>query len=163
VTSAGGTTYDITVTYSGAAAIDPATISTGDLRVTGPNGFNALPVIVTAVASGGALTATYRLTPSGGTWDAADGGAYLVTIEPGPVGDRRKRCGSVVRRPRRRPRHFRDVLRSDAAEWASGQRASGKWHRRSGGRCHQRGAGRRDPHELRPDRQRHDHLRRRNT
>src|SRR5207249_1272673 len=87
VTSVGGTTYDIAVTYAGAAAIDPATISTGDIRVTGPNAFNALPVLVTVVSSGGVSIATYRLTPPGRSWDAADGGAYMVTIEPGQVAD----------------------------------------------------------------------------
>ncbi|HTK74016.1 MAG TPA: right-handed parallel beta-helix repeat-containing protein, partial [Gemmataceae bacterium] len=87
VTTAGGTGYTLTVTYADATAVNVATLDSNDIRVTGPNGFNALATFVGVdnTANGTPRIATYRLTPPGGSWDRADDGAYRVTVEPGQV------------------------------------------------------------------------------
>src|SRR5439155_19397108 len=70
-----------------ATAIRVAPLGTGDVRVTGPNGFNLLAefVGVDVVIDGTPRTATYRFTPPGGSWDVADDGTYTVAIEPNQV------------------------------------------------------------------------------
>jgi hypothetical protein len=89
VTASNGTAYTITVTYSDDVAIDASTLNTGDVRVTGRNGFNALATFVgvDAATNGSPRTATYRITPPGGSWDVADVDAYTVSLEPNQVAD----------------------------------------------------------------------------
>ena len=43
VTQRGGTAYDFTVTLRDDVAINVGSLGTGDVRVTGPGGFSALP------------------------------------------------------------------------------------------------------------------------
>jgi hypothetical protein len=89
VTSAGGTSYQFTVTYSDDAAIDVGSLGTGDVRVTGPGGFNQLATFlgVNSAGNGSPRTATYAITPPGGSWPMPAGGAYSLAIESGQVFD----------------------------------------------------------------------------
>jgi hypothetical protein len=89
VTRAGGTSYTFTVTYADNLAVSFATLDNSDILVTGPNGFSqaATFVSVNKRTSGTPRTATYRITPPGGTWDAADNGIYTVSVEPDQVAD----------------------------------------------------------------------------
>jgi hypothetical protein len=93
VTTSGGTAYEFTVTYSDpqgvAGAIDTAGIIGNDaaIRVTGPGGFNSLATFVSIddPTDGAARTATYSITPPGGTWDPLDVGTYTVSVLAGQV------------------------------------------------------------------------------
>jgi hypothetical protein len=89
VTRRDGTAYDFTVIFRDDVAINVASLGTGDVRVSGPNGFTALPqfVSVDVSSNGSPRTATYRLTPPGGSWDFADTGTYFVDVEPNQVAD----------------------------------------------------------------------------
>src|SRR5262249_2700694 len=89
MTAAGGTAYTFTVTYSDDAAIAFSSLGDGDVRVTGPNGFTAPATLVSVDVNsdGTPRTATYRITPPGGTWDGADAGTYTVAVESGQVTD----------------------------------------------------------------------------
>jgi parallel beta-helix repeat protein len=94
-TVAGGSTYQFTVTYTDLAGANPGldvgSIQDNDsaVRVTGPNGFNALATFVSIdVASDGSpRTATYEIAAPGGTFDVADNGVYTVSVEAGQVLD----------------------------------------------------------------------------
>lgn len=85
VTSPGGNTYDLTVTYSELdGEIDLASIGMQDITVLpGP-----LTVQSTALSgSSSQLSVTYVLQPPGGSWDFSDGGTYTVSVNPDQVTD----------------------------------------------------------------------------
>jgi len=89
VTAAGGTTQTVTVVYSDNTAVNVATIGADDITVAGPGG---APVTVTGVQATPAtnaspVTAVYMLAAPGGTFDAADDGAYTITLPAGAVTD----------------------------------------------------------------------------
>jgi CSLREA domain-containing protein len=89
VAAAGGASYSFTVTYSDNTAIEIASLGTGDVRVTGPGGFNSLATFnsVNSGTNGTPRTATYSITPPGGSWDVADNGMYTVALEASQVLD----------------------------------------------------------------------------
>ncbi|HEY9621429.1 MAG TPA: hypothetical protein V6C78_13720 [Crinalium sp.] len=89
IANSGATTYDFTVTYADNEAVNVTTLGTGDVRVTGPNGFNQLATFVgvDANSNGTPRNAIYRITAPGGKWDGADAGSYSVSVEPGQVSD----------------------------------------------------------------------------
>jgi uncharacterized delta-60 repeat protein len=90
VVTAGNRPNTITVTYTDAdGVIDASSIGLDDITVTGPGGsplaiegFSIVPQTDAA-----RITATYRITAPGGSWDSADNGAYTVTVLPGAVVD----------------------------------------------------------------------------
>src|SRR5439155_3981894 len=89
VSQPGGAAYDFVVTFRDDTAISVASLGNGDVRVTGPNGFSSLPTFlgVDLNTNGTLRSATYRLIPPGGSWDATDNGAYTVSLEPNQVAD----------------------------------------------------------------------------
>lgn len=89
VVVAGGTTYNIIVTYADNGAVNAGTIDSNDIRVTGPNSFNVLATLigVDAPGNGSPRTATYQFTAPGGAWNGADAGDYTVSLEPNQVQD----------------------------------------------------------------------------
>jgi hypothetical protein len=89
VTTTGGTTYTIVVTYADDQAINASTIDNSDIRVVGPNGFNVLAnlISVDTPGNGSPRTATYQITAPGGTWDGTDAGIYSISLEPNQIQD----------------------------------------------------------------------------
>lgn len=87
VGTGGATSYGIAVTYSDAVAINVSSLGTGDLGVTGPNGFNAIPsfVAVDIMTNGTPRVATYSFVPPGGSWDAGDNGSYTLSVQANQV------------------------------------------------------------------------------
>lgn len=87
---AGSSEYTFSVTYSDDSAIDLSTIDSTDVRVTGPNGFDAIATLVNSSTSSDAatITATYIIAAPGGSWDGPDNGTYTVRMEPNQVSDR---------------------------------------------------------------------------
>ena len=82
--------YDFTIIYQDNTAVKASTLDGGDIRVTGPNGFDALAAFVSvdpATGDGSPLTATYRIVPPGGTWDSGDNGLYMIAQDIGQVTD----------------------------------------------------------------------------
>ena len=80
----------VQVTYSDDTAIDVSSIGTGNIRVTGPNGYDLLGVFTAISQSGNGTprTATYSLPPPDGeAWRPADNGQYTVNMEPEQVRD----------------------------------------------------------------------------
>ncbi|VAX10039.1 hypothetical protein MNBD_GAMMA26-483, partial [hydrothermal vent metagenome] len=82
--NAGATSYTFTVAYSDVDSnFDATTIDTADVTVSGG------AVVTGASWSGTAVggTATYTITPPGGTWDEGDNGTYAIAIAANQVGD----------------------------------------------------------------------------
>jgi hypothetical protein len=89
VTQAGAKTHTITVTYADNRAVEAASLGTGDIIVTGPNGFEQFATLdsVTPAGDGSPLVASYSFATPDGSWDSADNGAYTVTLRPDEVRD----------------------------------------------------------------------------
>ena len=86
VTTYGGTTHTITVTYTDDVAIAVSTLGAGDL-VVNPGALPATFVGVDQSTDGTPRVATYTITPPGGTWDGADNGTYTIALRTGEVTD----------------------------------------------------------------------------
>jgi hypothetical protein len=87
VTAGGGVYYWFQVAYSDNASVSWSTIGSGDVEVSGPNGFVQSGVLSNLTTSGGVWTATYRITAPGGTFDAEDNGTYTVAMRANEVAD----------------------------------------------------------------------------
>lgn len=86
----GQTSKAFTVTYSDNLGIDMSSVGAGDVRVTGPNGYNQVAqlVSVSATSNGSPRSATYAVTPpGGGAWTILHNGTYTVLMESGQVKD----------------------------------------------------------------------------
>jgi hypothetical protein len=82
--NAGDAALDFTIAYADATtAVDAASFDDGDITVTGPNGFVANAIFLSAAGT----IATYRINAPGGTWNTADAGGYTVTQNAGQVQD----------------------------------------------------------------------------
>ena len=85
----GAASQQFTVTFSDNESVAVASIGTGDVQVTGPNGFSQPATLVSldANTNGTPRTATYTVVAPGGTWDFADNGTYMVTLLAATVSD----------------------------------------------------------------------------
>jgi hypothetical protein len=90
VTTAGGTTYQFTVTYEDTTAVNVSTLDSSDVTVTTPAGVPAVTVsFVSATPNSNAasIAATYHFTAPGGSWAAGDSGVYAVAVGSSQVLD----------------------------------------------------------------------------
>jgi hypothetical protein len=64
-------------------------LGTGNIKITGSNGFVALPTLasVDVNSNGTPRVATYQFTPPGGSWDLPDSASYSVSVVPNQVFD----------------------------------------------------------------------------
>jgi hypothetical protein len=85
----GSSVYTFTLDYADNLALDSSSLGNGNVRVTGPNGFDQLATFVSASPSGNGTprTVTYQISAPGGTWDSADNGVYNVAIQGNQVRD----------------------------------------------------------------------------
>jgi len=80
--------YQFTVTYRDADSnIDTTTLDGNDVVVTGPGGFTTAAKFISSSPAAKSVAAVYEITPPGGAWDAADSGAYTVSVNAGQVFD----------------------------------------------------------------------------
>ena len=82
VSSAGGSSYSIAISYTDNFAVNYTSIGNGDISVSGPGGFSATPtfIAVDLSSNGTPRIATYVFTPPGGIWDSADNGTYTISL-----------------------------------------------------------------------------------
>ncbi len=80
---------EIRVTYSDNTGIDVSDLATGDIVVTGPNGFSATPVFqgVDINTDGTPRIATYFVPTPGLSWESSDNGTYSISIVENEVAD----------------------------------------------------------------------------
>lgn len=79
----GGTKHQFRVAFSSAVPMSLATLDDNDLVVRGPNGYVASARLVSTSDSSDDvyLVGVYEITAPGGTWDAADQGAYTIELQ----------------------------------------------------------------------------------
>jgi hypothetical protein len=88
VTTGGAPNYFFTVTYADNVAVKYQTILAGnDVVVTGPAGYSQLGTLASLTSSGGVWTASYYVPAPGGSFDAADSGAYTIALRANEVSD----------------------------------------------------------------------------
>jgi hypothetical protein len=89
LTTPAGATHEFTVTYTDNVAINFRTVGSGDVRVTGPNGYDQLATYaaIDTRSDGSPRVVTYRIYGTGRTWDFTDNGTYTVTMEADQVTD----------------------------------------------------------------------------
>ncbi|MBM4093016.1 MAG: hypothetical protein FJ276_26950, partial [Planctomycetes bacterium] len=88
-----GNSSTVTVTYSDSGGVSTSSLDNNDIRVTGPNGYDALASFVSLAQNGNSWIATYTITPPGGSWDSADFGAYTIALTTDQIYDL---AGNVV-------------------------------------------------------------------
>jgi hypothetical protein len=85
------TSNTFTVTYSDASGIDPSTLNSFEVQVTGPSGslYAQYATLTNSSFSAGAniVTCTYSINPPGGNWATATAGTYNVNLLGGTVAD----------------------------------------------------------------------------
>ena len=88
-TTVGGSDATFSVVYSDNIAVLASTIGTGDILVTGPNGYNQAAEIVSVDDStdGTSRTATYRVLSPGNEWLKSNNGAYQILMVADQVSD----------------------------------------------------------------------------
>jgi Right handed beta helix region len=82
----GATNYPVQVVFTDDVSVSEATVPNATLVVAGPHGFTYYPSYVSDNSGGqdkSPITANYSMTPPGGSWDAADNGAYNVFLVNG--------------------------------------------------------------------------------
>lgn len=95
VNSLGGAGHTFIVYYADDAGIDPRTLDSGDVRVTGPNGYSQLAKLVSVDRAGTTVrAAVYSIDAPAGGWREQDAGLYTVSTQSGQVADLR---GNTVR------------------------------------------------------------------
>jgi hypothetical protein len=84
-----GATETLTVTYTDNESILYGSLDSGDIWISGPNGFatNGKFVRADAVANGSPRTVTYTVAAPGGSWDRSDNGVYTVSMSKYAVYD----------------------------------------------------------------------------
>jgi hypothetical protein len=81
------------VTYTAEGPLVLETIGLGDVRVTGPGGFQQFPQVVSTKPEKDSYvaTVTYRVSPWGGAWYASANGVYTIEMKSWQVGDEKAR------------------------------------------------------------------------
>lgn len=89
LTLGGSPSHACSVTFDDETAVRLSSLDSEDLIVTGPNAYtNALEFVGADLPADGApITASYSIPAPGGTWDAADNGAYTIALLEGAVED----------------------------------------------------------------------------
>jgi Ca2+-binding RTX toxin-like protein len=88
ITNSGGTSQTLTVTFSQSSGVDVSSLDNSDLVVNWSGGaIGASFISATPTGNGTPGTATYSLTPPGGTWDILDNGTYTVNLQASQVKD----------------------------------------------------------------------------
>jgi hypothetical protein len=88
ITTAGGTSQTLTVTFSDSSGVDVSSLDNSDVVINWSGG--AIPATFVSVdvnSNGTRRTATYSFTPPGGTWDNADNGTYTVSLQASQAKD----------------------------------------------------------------------------
>jgi hypothetical protein len=88
ITTAGGTSQSLTVTFSDNNAVDVSSLDSSDVLINWSGGnITAQFVSVDTNSNGTPRTATYSFTPPGGSWDNTDNGTYTVQLQGSQVKD----------------------------------------------------------------------------
>jgi hypothetical protein len=89
ITNGGSSGHSFNVMFTDDSAVRVASLGSGDLVVTGPNGYSNLVTFVSvdAPSDGSPRTATYSMPAAGAAWDTSDNGYYVIVLKNGEVTD----------------------------------------------------------------------------
>jgi len=88
ITTAGGTSQSLTVTFSDNNAVDVSSLDSSDVLINWSGGdISAQFVSVDTNSNGTPRTATYSFIPPGGSWDDTDNATYTVKLQGSQVKD----------------------------------------------------------------------------
>lgn len=88
VTAVGAPAHFVTILYGDNTAVSVASIGVDDITASGPGGAATVSAVsVTPTTDAASVQAVYSLSAPGGTFDAADDGAYTITLPAGAVTD----------------------------------------------------------------------------
>ncbi|MGA2497052.1 MAG: Calx-beta domain-containing protein [Tepidisphaeraceae bacterium] len=89
VAAASTAPYRFTAVYTDNAAMSLASVATGNISVTGPNGYSQLATLLSKKLStdGKSVTAVYSIPAPGGSWDPSDDGTYTILVVANQVKD----------------------------------------------------------------------------
>ncbi|HWE02406.1 MAG TPA: PKD domain-containing protein [Tepidisphaeraceae bacterium] len=76
-----------TVTYADAVAVNPATLSSGNLSITGAGGMTIRVTLVGTAGAGASIVATYQLSAPNNDWTTVPNGTFVISLAGGQVGD----------------------------------------------------------------------------
>jgi hypothetical protein len=79
--------HPIFVTYQDNVGVNSGTLRTGNIRITGPNGYDRLAPLVAMQTTSTGWSVRYDALPPGGTWTSADNGRYRVQLIADQVAD----------------------------------------------------------------------------
>lgn len=98
ITAGGSPSHSCSVTFTDASGIRLASLDSGDLLVTGPNGYSNVVEFVGAdlPLDGSPMTGTYSVPAPGEVWGAADNGTYKVTLLEGAVEDTQSNANPMM-------------------------------------------------------------------
>lgn len=90
VTAGGGTTETFTVSWNDDNQVNFSSIGTGDVLVTGPNGYSQIGTLLSATpnADGSSVNAVYSVPAANGSWSAAANGTYTISARANEVQDK---------------------------------------------------------------------------
>ncbi|MDX2216770.1 MAG: hypothetical protein SFY66_26125 [Oculatellaceae cyanobacterium bins.114] len=86
-------TFNVVYIDRGGSGLRRATIGTGDITVTGPNGFSQLASLTGSVKINAKRTravATYSIVSKDGAWDSTENGTYTLSLGRRQVSDARR-------------------------------------------------------------------------
>ncbi len=87
---AGSLPQTITVTYSDDVAVDPATIDSGNISASGPNGYNQPVTFISSSGTGlpgSPIVAVYSLDAPADGWAGSNDGTYYIVANPDSLAD----------------------------------------------------------------------------
>jgi hypothetical protein len=89
ITAGGGTTYQFVVKYYDDKMMNPNSVNSNNIRVTGPKNFQGSARLVLKYFSKNrkSVTATYQIDAPGGSWEAGDNGTYTISMQSNQVKD----------------------------------------------------------------------------
>jgi hypothetical protein len=90
VNALGGSGHAFIVQYTDDNGIDPRSLDSSDVRVTGPNGYSRAATLVSVDRAGTTTrAAVYSIVAPDGVWREKDAGLYSVTVQSDQVADLR--------------------------------------------------------------------------
>jgi hypothetical protein len=87
VTTPGAAAQTVTVVYADNVGVDVGTLGTGDVVVTGPNGYAATATFVGSSGAATARSAVYTVPAPAGGWKSVHNGTYTIALAANQVAD----------------------------------------------------------------------------
>ncbi len=88
ITSPGGTSETITVTYTDSGSgVNAQTIDSSDINVSGPSGSLNITGVHTSATPNGVVATYIVSSPAGHAWNSGDNGVYTISVAAGSVKD----------------------------------------------------------------------------